>query len=211
VTIDVAMEASAQPFIFAVMRKKEEKQWVKEYKDIVEFGSHPVHSSGVPNSCSVYSDSSEALRLLDSEVASAIRKCESFFQLLYYSDQSTITTKYTKVLRLVYKLPNKTEMAQLYPLMKASFLLVDYIASKPLSKATEQKNEKARSQQPTADSTKLAHEQRQELAQKKKQERKQKEEEKLEKLGPEAQRKAEEREYKKKLKQKQPKFKIVMG
>jgi len=207
VTIDVALETTAQQFVFAVMRKKDEKHLIKEYKDITQYG---VQTNTLSNTFSVYTDTGEASKLLTSEVTSLLRNYENSVQLIYCSDQSTITAKYPKILRLVFKLPSKRDMDQVLPLMSLCFYLIDLIATKPFTKTAMQKTERAR-QALTMEAEKSAHEQRVELAQKKKQDRKQKEDEKFDKLSPEEQKKAEERDYKKKLKQKQPKYKVMMG
>jgi len=207
-TFDVALESSVQPFVFAAIKKREEKQTLKEFKDITQFGT--LTNSQISSAFSVYSDTGEPSKILNSEVTNILRTFENYVQLIYCSDQSTITPKYNKILRLVFKLPTRKEMDRILPLMALSFYLIDLIASNPFSKTAMQKTERARFALTLA-SEKQAHEQRQELAQKRKQDKKQKEDEKFDKLAPEEQRKAEEREYKKKLKQKQPKYKVIMG
>jgi len=199
VTFDVALETSVQPFVLACMKKKEEKQILKEYKDLTQFGV--PSSSSLPSTFSVYTDTGEAAKVLNSDVISLLRNNENYFQLIYCSDQSTITPKYPNILRFVYKLPKKKDMDKILPLMGLAFYIIDLIASKPFSKTAMQKTERARYALTMA-AEKLAHEQRQELAQKKKQDRKQKEDEKFDKLAPEEQKRAEERDYKKKTKAK---------
>jgi len=94
--------------------------------------------------------------------------------------------------------------------MKMAFFYIDLIATLSIPKATLATLEKRRSKA-EEQAQKQALPDRQELLLKKKQEQKQKEQEKFDKLSPEAQKKWEEKEYKRQLKEKQARFKVKYG
>jgi len=204
---DVAMEDSAAPFIFAIVNKKE-KQITKEYPDVVKFAA-PVNFPALSNYI-IYTDTPEIVAsLLTVEITQTLKNYDQYVKFVYFSDQSTITPKYSKMLRFVFKLPSSThDMGKLTTLIRMSFFYIDIIVNIRLSKMAAAKNEKARAKV-VEQSSKQMQQERQEMIQKKKLEHKRREEEKYEKLSPEAQKKWDEREYKKQLKEKQSKFKVI--
>lgn len=208
-TFDVAMEETAAAFVFAIINKKD-KQALKDNMDIGKLAIL-IKFDPLPNYL-IYTDSPEVLgSILTADVVNSLKLYESFVRFIYFSDQSTVTPKYKKVLRCVYRLPTtKEEMPQLGALMRMSLHHIDTIAHIKLSAATISKNEKLRAKL-LEQVNKQAQQDRQDLMQKKKQEQKRKEAEKFEKLSPEAQRKWEEREYKKQLKERQSRFKVKYG
>jgi len=207
-TFDVAMEDSAPTFLYAIINKKD-KQALKDHPEIGQLGT-PVNSP--LQNYVVYTDSPEASgAILTADAVQALKLYDSYVRFIYYSDQSAITPKYKKVLRYVYRLPTtKEEMVQLVTLLKMSMQHIDTFANIKLSAACISKNEKLRTKL-VAPSAKQAQQDREEMIQKKKQEEKRKEAEKYDKLSPEAQKKWDEREYKKQLKEKQSRFKVKYG
>jgi hypothetical protein len=211
VTIEVAMEHDVmQPFVFTLLKKREEKQFVKNHQDVAKYAS-PVAAPRLSALYAVYAENDELVpAILTEEVVKTLNTYEQFVNSMYFSDQSSASRVFKKVLRFEYKLPSAQDMAKLSTLMKMTFYMIDHVAGFRLSKPALAKNEKVRSKL-VEDVARQTHEQRQELAQKKKLEKKLKTDEMVEKMSPEAQKRWEEKEYRKQLTKKQPKFKVVYG
>jgi len=148
--------------------------------------------------------------IFTNEVVETLKTYEPYWKYIYYSDQSSITPKYKKIIRFQYKLPISKGMDTLTPLMKIPFFYIDLIGSFNLSKNALTSIERRRMKIEEQLQRQLFQE-RQEKIQQKKIEQKKKEEEKVEKMSPEAQKKWEEKEYKKQLKEKQSRFKVKYG
>eukprot|EP00026_Physarum_polycephalum_P009029 Phypoly_transcript_09139.p1 GENE.Phypoly_transcript_09139~~Phypoly_transcript_09139.p1 ORF type:complete len:417 (+),score=84.05 Phypoly_transcript_09139:81-1331(+) len=205
-TIDVAMHTN-QPFCFALGKKKEERQLLKTYKDIAEFAV-PVKSPPRLANYSIFTDSPEILDdIFTKDIVEVLSTNEQYFSSLEYSDVSPTYLGHKTILRIVYRLPPVDQLKNMSDLMRIVFPLIDNFAGVALTKTTFSKNENLRKKKQTQE--KSEHEKLQEIAQKKKQDRLQAERAAYEKLSPEAQRKFDEKEEKRKLKAKQSKVRVV--
>jgi len=207
-TIDVLLEKEMDDFVFACVKKKEEKKYRKNSPDLSAFtkGSQTLEDL---NSVAIISELEELIpRLMNSPVVGALNKLNDEFVKIHISDQNLLTKDYKHSLQLEFKLPSDTEKRQ--AIMKLAFFLVDRVATAEVSKAGKQVAEKHRVKiQEAAMKESIA--QRQEAMQQKKIEKIQKEKEKLEKLSPDEQRRHEEKQAKKDAKKRQPKMKVMFG
>ncbi|KAL6067960.1 hypothetical protein QOT17_008445 [Balamuthia mandrillaris] len=211
-TIEVPMNTeSMEPFVFAVIKSKKEKQFVQENPDVAVFASKVGTQGLLPSSFTVLTDCKDLVpTFLHEHVTATLIKYEPYFESLHFTDQYP-SLHFKKVLRFVFKIPPQQKMHEnLEILLKMSLHFIDLVASTKVSAKAKSKAEKQRSKLESA-ARKEALQQRQEVAQQKKQEKKQTYLKELEKLPPEAQRRREEREYKRMLKKRMPKFKVSQG
>lgn len=208
-TIDVAMEEdSMDNFVFAVVKKKDDKKFKKQAKEIPLFTT--ATSADLPGMI-VYSEAEELVpSLLNHEVITTLKNYENYFVRMYFTDQTPPPSKYKKTLQFVFRLPSPSNMQQIQTLTKMVMHFIDEMSTISLSKQARQKSEKNRAKAAEA-ILKQTHAERQEAAQQRKLDKKQKELQQLEQLSPEEREKREERQHKKDLKKKQPKFKVMLG
>jgi len=220
-TIDIAMhEDCMEPFIFALVPKKEERNIRKENPDLARFCTKSTGSDYTSATLAAAGDLSvthcvltdaEELEVvfLHHEVLTTLNKYLPFLHSFHFTDQFR-HSQHKKVISFVFHIPNNPkEIQKISTLMRMVLHFVDLIANTKLPKHRKARAEKERAKVIEA-KEKLSHAQRQEAAQQRKLSKKQKEEEKLDVLGPEAQRKKEMREQKKANRKKfQPKFKAL--
>jgi len=212
VTLDVLLEETAcEPFVFAVVKKKDERKFKKANPDTVFCGGGG-QVEGLPRSLVVLSELEELTSTFltsQYEVLQTISKYENAFLKMHFTDQAVLSSKFPNSLSFEFKLPEDTsQMTQLALLTKMAFHLVDLVTRTKLSKLGRQKTEKNRAKVIEL-TEKSAHQQRQEAAQQRKLEKLQQERLKYETMSPDAQRKYDEKQYKKELKKKQPKMKVM--
>lgn len=207
-TVEVAMNTNS-PFCFGLMKKKEEKQFLKNHKEIADFAPNARVLARLPNYV-IHTDSNEMVEdVITREVIDVLSNPanESLFSSISYSDVSTTYLKYNTMLTITYRIPPVEDMKKLADLMRLVFSFIDSFAAVQISKNTLLKNEAMRKK--LVKQEKSEHEVRQEVAQKKKQDRLIAERAAYDKLSPEAQRRFDEKEEKRKVKAKQGKAKVV--
>jgi len=215
VQFDILMnDESMDTFVFAIVKKKEEKKFRTSAKDIETFTAPAISYSKLPSSFCVCSELEELLPiLLHNEVLLTLSKYEDDILKIHMSDQGILTPQFPRSISMVCKL-TQTKVAADYEkwnvIMKMSIHFIDLLAKTILSKTSKQKAEKNRSHVATS-LLKQTHIQRQEAAQQRKLEKIQKEKAELENLPEDVARKKEEKMAKKEAKRKQPKFKVVYG
>eukprot|EP01132_Coremiostelium_polycephalum_P002072 gene2072-2558_t len=199
ITIEVAMnQESMDTFILGVTKTKALKTFKSERNDVSLFCSK-LNLPQLSQAYTVLGDTDGLQSLfLKSEVIQLLNDSEPYFESI------------PKALQFVYKIPKITDLDKIYGLTKMSFYYIDLIASTALPKPQKAKAEKLR-EKARAEIMKQAHAERQEEAQKKKYEKLQKEKEDAAKLSPESQRKRDEKEYKKSLKKRAGKNKVILG
>jgi len=214
VTVDILMNEDAmETFVFALVRRKEEKKFRKSSTDLVLFAPGTVSSlPGVPSSFVVCSECEELISdFINPEVQATLTKYENLFKRMHFSDQGLVSSTNKKNLQFVFKLPeNDTDMEGIQILTRMAFYYIDLVARTNLGKTAKQKTTQNRNKA-LEKASKEAHEQRQEAAQQRKIQKLQKEKAALENLSPEAQRKAEEKLQKREMKKRVPKFKVSYG
>jgi len=207
-TVDIAMH-SHQPFCFGLAKKREEKQMLKNYKEVAEFGVLAKIPARLSPTYVLYTDSPEiGESIFTKEIIDTLVANEAYFSSIGYTDRSQTYLQYKTIMRIVYRLPPVEEMRKLSDLMRMVFLLMESVSNVQISKNALAKNEALR-KKAGATQDKSEHELRQELAQKKKLEKKAAERATYEKMTPEQQQKWDEKEAKRKLKAKQSKVKVV--
>eukprot|EP00741_Cyanophora_paradoxa_P019542 tig00021127_g18864.t1 len=215
-TVTVAMnDDEMDPFVFAAVRKRLEKTFKKDRKDISSLAP-PVPSQLLPEQCeglSVLSDCPEITgELLPTEVLRVLSKKPSYFRSLHFSDQDEGREK--KTLKFEFELPPAGQMSELLTLMRMVFYYVDRVPSVSLPAPAKARAEKARKELVAAE-LKKGHKEREEAAQRKKQERKEREEAERERLAAtlsrDELRRLEAKQAKADLKKRMPKVKISKG
>jgi len=216
-TIDVEMnDVDMEPFVFAIVSKREEKQLRKDLKDLNSMFTQN-YTNIVPNfpkKLVILSELEEIIpAIITNEVLATIIKYEQYFIKMHFTDQNPYNTKTKKkLLRFVYALPAITELEQLSTLMKMAIYFIDQVPKLYFSAQNKKTIEKNRmlAQEKLLKET---HSQRQEAAQQRKIDKKQKEEEQKSQvpLTKEELKRREEKERKKELKKKQSKIKVVVG
>jgi len=225
-TMEIPMnEEDMEPFVFAIVRKKEEKKIKKNQKDLENYAGL-VKSTSLPSNLSILTDCPELqTEFVDERVIRAITGQEDLFVLLHLTDQNisnvynetnnantNISNLYfsqqKKLLRFVFNLPTVKEMDRLSMLIKMAIHFVDRVASKKLS--AQARTRAVNQRKIVAEKLyRATHAQRQEAYAKRKEEEKKKKEESQPELTKEQQRKRDEKEYKASLKRKQPKVKMI--
>jgi outer membrane lipoprotein-sorting protein len=205
VTLDVLLEdAVSEPFVFAVVRKRDERKFRKANPDTAFCGGGN-QIEGLPRSLVVLSELEElssAFLTSQYEVLQTISKYESTFLKMHFTDQAVLSSKHSSSLSFEFKLPEDvSQMNQIALLTKMALHFIDLVAKTKLSKLGRQKTEKNRAKIVEL-TEKSAHQQRQEAAQQRKFEKLQQERLKYDTMSPEAQRKYDEKQYKKEMKKK---------
>eukprot|EP01133_Synstelium_polycarpum_P010730 gene10730-12489_t len=186
ITIEVAL-TNMEPIVFAVVKQKAFKKFRADNNDVGLFASKVTNPVGLSASYAVLGDTEfTAPLILRPEVISTLNSLESFFD--------------PHALSFSFKLPKITDIEKISPLTNMAIHFIDFIATTKLTPQHKLKAEKLREKQRET-LFKQAHQERQELAQKKKFDKEREEKEKIGKLTPEEQRKRDEKEYKKQLKQ----------
>eukprot|EP01114_Cavostelium_apophysatum_P020879 TRINITY_DN7125_c0_g1_i1.p1 TRINITY_DN7125_c0_g1~~TRINITY_DN7125_c0_g1_i1.p1 ORF type:complete len:387 (+),score=99.99 TRINITY_DN7125_c0_g1_i1:86-1246(+) len=171
--IDVAMEEGKMDnFMFAVVRKKEEKRF-KKANEVNYLGNYSSVVPELKGSLAPLSESEEIVEaLLQPEVVAVLNAHEADLVSIHFTDQDTLNTKYKKVLHFTYRISPENS-TKLNTLMKMSIYMIDLVAKLNLSKQAKIKTEKNRTKL-TEQKAKEAHQQRQEAAQQRKIEKRQK-------------------------------------
>jgi len=209
--IDVALQDDKmEPFVFAIVKKKEEKKFYKAHSDvsqvITQLGS--ANLNGLNPHFAVLTESDEVTQLILSKpVVQTLNNNQDLVNEIYFTDNSLLTPKYKKVLHFSYKVPTDGDFSKLLILTKMSLHLVDQVAAIQLSKNTKLKAEKNRvKMNEELEKQKVAE--RQEAAQQRKFDKLQKQKANL--SGEELER-FEEKEAKRAMKKRQGKMmKVVM-
>eukprot|EP01111_Echinosteliopsis_oligospora_P014648 TRINITY_DN5556_c0_g1_i1.p1 TRINITY_DN5556_c0_g1~~TRINITY_DN5556_c0_g1_i1.p1 ORF type:complete len:415 (+),score=135.86 TRINITY_DN5556_c0_g1_i1:29-1273(+) len=207
-TIEVAMQPT-QPFCFAIVKKKEEKQ-LRNLPEISEYANQSKAPASLTTKFVVHTDAPEVVdMILSKDMVEALNVYEPFISKIIYSDQSEQYDQYKNMLKIVMKIPPSEEMqTTMKSLIKMSLHIIDSVQSARLTKPALAKTEALRSKHTQA-AAKQQHELQQQIAQQKKQERKQIEDQKYAKMTPEQQAKADDKERKKQMKAKAGKGKAV--
>jgi len=212
--ITFAMNADeVDPFVFVLLRKKDEKAYRKNNPD-VGFTNAAQQVPGLPSSlavCSEHEDLVNDLITSHKEVVQTLNKLEPLIISMHFSDQGLVSDKHKHTMQFVFRLPRVEDMQQLAVLTKMALYLVDVVATTKLSKQACAKSEKHRVRLQEAAQKEL-RQQQEEAAQQRKLEKRKKEKEALAKMSPEEQAKWEEKQYKRELKKKQSgRVKMVVG
>jgi len=211
IIVDVLLDDNAMDsFVFACVRKKEEKKYRKAAADLSQFTKAAQSLDELNSSFVVISEVDELVnRFMTQSVTAALNKplAQDFIRM-HFSDQGIASPGYPRSLQFEFKIPNDQEKQA--AMMNFVFYFIDRVATTQLSKPAKQITDKHRQKvQEAALKEKLA--QRQEAIQQKKIEKIQKEKEKLDKLSPEEQRRMEEKMAKKEAKKRVPKMKVLFG
>jgi len=212
VMIDVLMDPEAmEKFVFAVVKKKDEKRYRKTFSDISTFTGPAITPPGLPATLCVCSEMEELVpALLHAEVLHTLKNYHDMLIRMHFSDQGIVSTGYKNTLSFEFTMPSETEMNKLHTLTKMAIHYIDLVARLTLSKSGKQKSEANRAKIAEA-VLKQTRQQREEALQQKKLEKKQKEKEKLASLSPAEQARLEEKIQKREMKKRQPKFKVPVG
>uniref|UniRef100_A0A6B2L779 DUF1682 domain-containing protein n=1 Tax=Arcella intermedia TaxID=1963864 RepID=A0A6B2L779_9EUKA len=213
VVIDIAIP-KMDPMVFVVVPTKSEKSYKKSNKDVEVFASSrnelraQVH---FPECFSILADSEEVVQgLLVPKVVKAITDYKDYIEVIHFTDAWN-HSKYSKVLRFVFKLPTD-DMEKLHSLTTMSLFFIDQIASFNLPSQTFDKLSKWRNKIVAA-ALKPKPEDLQEAMQKRQEEKRRKEQEKYEQMTPEQKAKEDQRRSKKEAKKKSQgqRFKVAYG
>lgn len=206
--LDIPLDR-CETLCFYLCRKKEATAVHQREADLKSFAK-PRKPEDIPPSLQVFADSMEAVdTLLSKRVKTTISKFEQSVQLIHISDQMEGVKK--KALRATFKLPSDlSKMGDITELIAMTLHLVSVAARPPpwLSEKTRKQIENQRQSllKQVDVEKRLQMEQR---MQQKKIDKQKAEKENVENLSKEAQRKREEKEYKKELKSRMPKMKMM--
>lgn len=212
--------------VLAVMPRKGIKRLQQEVQDLSHFATEKkVDKFDLPSQLGVLSEFSEVSNeFLSVPVCKTISENIDVFDSIHFSDyytgfkisqESQAETERPKpVKRMIFnfvipgfgKRTKSTIMETTEPLMRMVVHMMGRVAKFKLSKENKNKAEKHRIQV-EEDFLKQTHNQRQEAAQVRRDERKRMEKEKIQELDAEAQRRYEEREYKKSMRRSGPRVK----
>jgi len=207
--IDVPLDKSTDNFVFAAVKKKEEKKYRKNCQDLSSFTKGAQSVDELDSSIVAISEVDELVpRFMNSAVIGALNKLSDDFVKIHCSDQNLLSKEHAHSIQFEWKLPSDAEKRQ--AIMKLVFFLIDRVATTDISKSGKQITEKNRAKIQEA-LMKETLVQRQEAIQQKKIEKIQKEKEKVSTLTPEEQRRYEEKQAKKDAKRRQPKMKVLFG
>eukprot|EP00386_Alphamonas_edax_P001248 GDKI01003659.1.p1 GENE.GDKI01003659.1~~GDKI01003659.1.p1 ORF type:complete len:398 (+),score=142.90 GDKI01003659.1:130-1323(+) len=224
-TLEIPLD-SLDPMVFALCRKRDTKNTHNTLNDVRAYCKQRT-IAGLPANLSVLSDTMEAAELLlPSHVVKALVQYEPYVQMIHVSDQVGIgntqpaaenadgktevaPVQCRKVLKFVMRLPStESKMAECVPLVRVAMQMIDLCANVRVSDKTRtavQDMRRAFEQEMNRET----EEERQEKMREKKAEKKRQQEEEFEKLTPEQQRKREEKDAKKALKQRTGKMKMM--
>jgi hypothetical protein len=211
VVLDILMnDESMNSFVFALVKKKDEKKFRKNTDDVNLFTKGPSKlPEGFNESYSVFSECEELIDIfLNNEIEIVLAKYHNLFKQLHFSDQAFVSPNYKKTLQFVFKLPAKdSEMDGIQILTRLAFYYIDLVAKTQLSQSGQQKTLAHRSKA-LEKTKKEEHEKRQEAAQQRKLAKIQKENAEMDKMSPEEKQRALEKRQKRDLKRRMPKMKI---
>eukprot|EP01103_Thecamoeba_quadrilineata_P009817 TRINITY_DN1996_c0_g1_i1.p1 TRINITY_DN1996_c0_g1~~TRINITY_DN1996_c0_g1_i1.p1 ORF type:complete len:386 (-),score=73.93 TRINITY_DN1996_c0_g1_i1:1000-2157(-) len=194
-TIDIPLnEVTMDRFVFAIVRKKEEKQMKKDLLDLKYVGKH--ESPLLPPNFVILTDSDELIdQIIHKEVEMTLKKYAHLVQSIHVSDLNPFYAKYHKVIRFVFLLPQLDEMSSLDTLMRMTIHFIDLLRRIRISKQAKIKIDR--------DRTKIAQIT---IKEKEKERSEEKEEAKKKDVDPEVLRKRQERKM---MKKHSPKFKVI--
>eukprot|EP01006_Ploeotia_vitrea_P044185 TRINITY_DN66816_c8_g16_i1.p1 TRINITY_DN66816_c8_g16~~TRINITY_DN66816_c8_g16_i1.p1 ORF type:complete len:506 (-),score=304.31 TRINITY_DN66816_c8_g16_i1:99-1616(-) len=212
ITLEFPMDdACMENFVFAIMPKKHVKRLRRTLPDLTDFAV-PIKSARLDPFYGILTDAPELeSSLLDDSILRALGKHQKMFGLLHFSDDARLDySPSRKVLRFTFLLPDD---AQDYPrmlsLVRMAIHFVDRVATTRLSAKAIEASKRARRER-TERERKAAHEARQERAARLREEKRRAAEEAAPKnLSKEAQRKREAQEYRRSLKKKKPRVKMI--
>jgi len=196
--ITVLMQANfMEPFVFAVIRRKNEKKFRKENRDM-SLAKNATGFHNLPQTLVCLSEIEELkTEFLTPELVNILQQHENEFISLHFSDQGLVSPRFAHTLEFTFVLPK--DPAVLDSLMNMVFTLIDRVARFKPSKSGKEALIKHR--------LKLLDEKLK--ASEKEKEKEKEENPSKEKLTPEQQKKYEEKMQKKELKKRQPKYKII--
>eukprot|EP00736_Rhodelphis_marinus_P006552 Rmarinus@m.24958 len=201
VTLDVIMnEESMPPILFALLRKKEEKNIRATYPHLDRFGDR-VGSVKLSPDFVTLSDIPEAAQLVVSKVRQTLEENLDLVEYIHFSDQPDIVPETSGVLRFSFRLAPKKEAHRNAVMLDMAMQMVDCVGRMKLSSQASARAEKRR-RAALKEELKSTHEERQEAASRRRYEKMREEKEALMELPPEKQRKLEEKMRKKEFKKK---------
>jgi len=225
ITIPMA-EDKFDSFIFAVLRRKEEKKLRKEQNDLApevvktvtsrlstpeklvsgdktsEKGGKKTKKPIDGNFFSVLCDTNEIVeQILTPAIAKSLVNNAEFVKSIYFSDQNEGSDVYKKILKFEYILPSNNDMETLQTLMKMTMHMITLVSEIRLSKMAKQKSMKIRAKLQEK-KEKDKHEERQENAQKRKLDKIKAEDERIQNMSESQKLKYEEKKAKKEAKKK---------
>lgn len=212
--------------VLAIMPKKGLKRLQQEVQDLAHFATErKIESYDLPSTLGILVEFTEvANELLTSPVCRTISENIDVFDSIHFSDYYTgfkisqegqvETDRPKPVKRLIFnfvipghgKKTKNAVMTSTEPLLRMALHMISRVHKFKLSKEKKMKAEKHRIQV-EEEYLKQTHVQRQEAAQARRDEKKRQEKEKIQDLDPDAQRRYEEKEYKKNMRRSGPKVK----
>jgi len=227
-TVELQMdEGVMEPFVFAIVRRKEVSRTKKANRDLENFGSK-IESAALPASLAILTDCAELeTSLLDDRVLALLRNTEPWLNAVHFTDQNVVSSTFDArcVLRFRFNLAGSEQLAPgaasaappsaaaaaeaLQQLMKMAIHFVDRIAGHELSAAAKNKAQAKRKKLAELASRETNRQRQEALARRKEELKKKEDEQAAATLSPEALRKKEERDYKKSLKAKAPRVKMI--
>jgi len=212
--IDVAMLPEMEPMVFVIVPTKSEKNYRKSNKDVESFTSPKSTYQKLPNfpdSLSILSDNDEVVEaLLVPKVVKVLANYKHYIEAIHFTDIFN-HSRYTKVLRFVFKLPSVEKMEEITKLIEMALFFIDQVAAVTLSASAKKKASVVRAQAQQV-AQKEKSEERQEAIQKRQEEKRKKEQQKYEHMTPEQRAKEDQKRSKRDAKKSQNhKFKVVYG
>eukprot|EP00054_Salpingoeca_dolichothecata_P038982 m.14941 g.14941 ORF g.14941 m.14941 type:complete len:476 (-) comp9422_c0_seq1:67-1494(-) len=227
-SITIEMQPNSMgPLVFAVMQKTAEKRFRGESDDLKFFPkTYNGEKWGLPSNLIVLTDSMfVADSILVEEVVKLLTEHKETLELMHFTDQyagrkvldvpedeaaALGPVDCRKMLFMQFLIPpaNLAELKQEHRLMKLGIHFIDAVTKIDLPLQAKNKAEKSRAAFSEA-IMKTSHKLREAEAQKRKEEKKKQEKAKYEQLGGAALEKFEDREFKKNLKRKTPKMKMM--
>eukprot|EP00808_Paulinella_micropora_P008263 g35595.t1 len=214
-TLEIPMSDTMEPFVFAIMRKRDQKRLRREQKDLENYAGL-VTSPLLNKDWSILTDCPELeADFVDERVANLLHTDPGVFEVLHFTDQNSDPNCRLgkKILRFQFQLPiNQDQIRATQKFLAMAFHFIDCVATQKLSAQARESALKKR-RKVSEKMHRATHAQRQEAHQRRKEEMKRREEEQLaaEKanLSEAALRKKEAREYNKAFRKKQPRVKLI--
>jgi len=222
-------EEDMDNFVFSLLPKKQAAKYQKELQDLSFFCGEKKSAErfGLPDYCILSEIGEVADFVLSTQICNILKKYESCFESLHFSDQfvgpkkdeveeegSAKLRKPKKVLLFEFKIPGSgrtkaSDMGATEPLVKMVLFLIDRIKAFKLSQQARLKSDKKR-REVEQSFLKQSHSQRQEAAQARREEKARLEKEKLmAEEDPDKQRRMEESIAKRDAKKRGPKVKSL--
>jgi len=222
-------EEDMDNFVFSLLPKKQAAKYQKELQDLSFFCGEKKSAErfGLPEYCILSEIGEVADFVLSTQICNILKKYESCFESLHFSDQfvgpkkdeveeegSAKLRKPKKVLLFEFKIPGSgrtkaSDMGATEPLVKMVLFLIDRIKAFKLSQQARLKSDKKR-REVEQSFLKQSHSQRQEAAQARREEKARLEKEKLmAEEDPDKQRRMEESIAKRDAKKRGPKVKSL--